>query len=45
MTELISDNGKWAVKIERRCFRGQVREILIEKVFDDTFELADVDNS
>ena len=45
MTELISDNGKWAVKIERRCFRGQVREILIEKVFDNTFELTTVDDS
>ncbi len=45
MTELISDNGKWAIKIERRCFRGQIREILIEKVYDNTFELANVDDS
>ena len=45
MTELISDNGKWAIKIERRCYKGQIREILIERVFDNAFELAPVDDS
>lgn len=34
MSELISDQGKWAQKIEQKEFNGGIEEILIERVLD-----------
>ncbi len=34
MSELVSDQGKWAQKIEQKEFNGGIEEILIERVLD-----------
>ena len=39
MSELVSDQGKWAQKIEQKEFDGRVQEVLIEKILD-SFEVS-----
>jgi hypothetical protein len=39
MSELLSDQGKWAQKIEQKEFQGGVQEVIVEKIMD-TFEVS-----
>jgi hypothetical protein len=39
MSELVSDQGKWAQKIEQKEFEGGVQEVLIERILDN-FEVT-----
>ncbi|MCL4452271.1 MAG: hypothetical protein M1327_06575 [Candidatus Thermoplasmatota archaeon] len=43
MSELVSDQGKWAQKIEQKEFEGGVQEVLIERILD-SFEVHMIQN-
>ena len=43
MSELVSDQGKWAQKIENKEFDGGVKEVLIERILDN-FEISLVED-
>jgi hypothetical protein len=43
MSELVSDQGKWAQKIEQKEFDGGVQEVLIERILD-SFEVHLIQN-
>ncbi len=43
MSELVSDQGKWAQKIELKEFDGGVQEVLIERILD-SFEVHLIQN-
>jgi|GEM_PF-6651769 len=43
MSELVSDQGKWAQKIEQKEFEGGVQGVLIERILDN-FEISLIKN-
>ena len=43
MSELVSDQGKWAQKIEQKEFDDGVQEVLIERILD-SFEVHLIQN-